>query len=244
MRNVLIALALGALVAGCGGRIEGAADAGEAPDAGPTEDAEQPTEAPDAEQPTPVPEAAPEDVALVDVIDEEETGGPDASSCYQPPGNAAAAHFQLVIDGVAESPYPCPSSPWDYPAPPESHPSVVLVNDGPVPIAYTASPVWNTTPPTFPGMPSGPASPSELFGVLDPGMKVDISSTYTATAANGYGIIAVVGSASPFSIPVCLLSDQGLTNWPAGVGGSGGSNTMYVVQVAASAGCQTFAQFW
>jgi hypothetical protein len=235
VRNVLVALALGALAAGCGGRVEGAVDAGEAADAAPTGDAEQATRAP---------EAAPEDVALIDVTDEGETTGPDANACYQPPGNAAPAHFQLLIDGVAESPYPCPSSPWDYPAPPESHPSVVLVNDGPAPIAYTASPVWNTSPPTLPGMPSGPASPSELYGVLDPGMKVDISSTFTATAANGYGIIAVVGSASPFRTPVFLLSDQGLTNWPAGVSGSGGSNTMYVVQVAASAGCQTFAQFW
>ena len=64
-----------------------------------------------------------------------------------------------------------------------NNPSVILKNDGPVPLAYIARPVWNEFPPNIPGLPSGGGA--QLVGVLDPGAQVDISSTFTATPQTG-----------------------------------------------------------
>jgi hypothetical protein len=227
MRGVLVALTLATLATACAGRVEGSTDGGEAEDAAPTKDGGQPADV------TSAPDVQDTDGELLEG---------EAPPCNGPGGSAVLAHFQLVIDGVAQTTYACPASPWDYPAPPESNPSVVLANDGTVPIAYIARPSWNVYPPNTPGEPSG--NGPQLYGVLDPGRKVDISSTFTATPANGYGIVAILGSASSFSRPVCLLSDQGEISWPPAVGGNGGASGMFVVQLAASKGCQTFSQFW
>jgi hypothetical protein len=153
------------------------------------------------------------------------------------------ASFALVVDGVVQTPLGCVTAPWDYAEPMQSHPHVALENTGAVPLAYNALSSWNIAPPNLPGVANG--ATNQLVGVLAPGAQVDITSVFTATAAGGGGIIAVLGSAAPFHSPPRSFFDEGTIPWPMGVAGSGGASTMYVVQLTDSTGCQqAFSQFW
>jgi hypothetical protein len=80
-----------------------------------------------------------------------------------------------------------------------------------------------------PGLPTG--APNQLFGVLDPGDSVDITSVYDG------GITALLGSADRFSAPGKNVSDEGTIPWPAGVRGSGGAQEMSLAEVEVYGAC-------
>jgi hypothetical protein len=143
----------------------------------------------------------------------------------------------------------CPAENWEFPPPPGQQPintnpvavctftppcpgvgSVVLVNTSQFPLAYTAETAWAGS-----GYPPGVAfgGPNELAGVLNPGDEVDITSVYVG------GVVAVLGSAHPFSSPDAskYAGDEGTIPWPAGVAGSGGATQMFVAQITIVNSC-------
>jgi hypothetical protein len=112
-----------------------------------------------------------------------------------------------------------------------------------VPLAFNVQATWNSIPPNTPGVST--SNPSvQRVGVIAPGTQIDVSLTFGDMPAIGDGLIALLGSSLPFSTTTCPLFDQGTIPWPVGVDGGGGASTMFVVQLAASNGCQVFAQFW
>jgi len=115
--------------------------------------------------------------------------------------------------------------------------SAVLVNTGQLPMAYIAASLWNGTG-YVPGVLTG--DPSQLVGVLNAGAQVDITSVY-----NG-GIVAVLGSADPFSSPAAAKyeSDEGTIPWPAGVAGSGGATQMQVAEIEMRTSCGVANVVW
>jgi hypothetical protein len=185
------------------------------------------------------------------------------------PAPAGLAGVAFVINGVVQTPRTCPSDNWEFPptaaeqeqeiesfegGPPPTQgqfscgfsfppprcagaTSVLLVNTGQVPAAYIAQTAWSGVG-FVPGVATG--DPDQLDGVLDPGGQVDITSVYEA------GIVAVIGSAEPFSYPDAgkYLSDEGTIPWPAGVSGSGGATQMFVAEIEIVNSCHIADVVW
>jgi hypothetical protein len=144
--------------------------------------------------------------------------------------------FAFIVNGVKQTPLACPSEAWEY-APVNPTSSVVIENMGPVPIAYTARPLWTYGGGYIPGVETGDGM--EIVGVLAPGERVNTTSVY-----NG-GAIALLGSAEPFSTPgVRTITDEGTIPWPVGVPGSGGATVMQVAEIQVSKGCAEPYQDW
>jgi hypothetical protein len=186
--------------------------------------------------------------------------GVDASIDVQPPpAPPGLAGFAFVVNGVVQTPMTCPSDNWEFPPPanvgqigsdgglmlgvcdfPPPCPgatSVILTNTGQVPMAYVAHAFWNGAG-YRPGVATGEAN--ELVGVLSPGAQVDITPVYQGR------IVAVLGSANPFSYPDAgkYLSDEGVVPWPAGVSGSGGAAQMQVAEIEIVDSCRKAAPVW
>ena len=85
--------------------------------------------------------------------------------------------------------------------------------------------------------------PGQLVGTLEPGEQVDITSVYDAS---GGGIVAIVGSADPFSSPDAgkYAGDEGTIPWPAGVAGSGGATEMRVAELEVVSSCKKADVVW
>jgi hypothetical protein len=172
----------------------------------------------------------------------------DAAIDVAPPP-AGLAGFAFLIDGVVQTPLACPNANWEFAAPQqgnESAPPIVgsalIVNTGAVPLAYTAQTYW-----TFPGhyVPGeeyeAPPMGSGLYGVLEPGDRVDIASVYFG------GVVAILGSAEPFSATAGhYVSDEGTIPWPTGVSGSNGSTVMNVAEISVRdpPSCGPTSQAW
>jgi hypothetical protein len=183
-----------------------------------------------------------------------------------PRAPAGLAGFAFVVNGVVQTPLTCPAEGWEYPPPvgPTGQPiievpseaglplgtdticngaippcaglTVLLVNTGQFPVAYTAQTTWSGWEP--PGVPFG--NTSELSGVMDPGASVDITSVYVG------GIVAVLGSSHPFVDPNAgkYVADGTTVSWPAGVAGSGGATQMYVAEIEIEDACRNPATYW
>jgi hypothetical protein len=191
--------------------------------------------------------------------------GVDASIDVQPPpAPPGLAGFVFVVDSVVQTPMTCPSDNWEFAPPPaaggqaicmppveggvpvdggvspsssQCPRSAILMNTGRGPMAYIAHSVW-IIPGYRPGVATG--EPAELVGVLGPGAQVDITSVYVG------GIVAILGSASPFSSPDAgkYAFDEGVVPWPAGVSGSGGAAQMQVAQIEVRNACGKANPFW
>lgn len=163
-------------------------------------------------------------------------------------GAAGRARFAFLVNGVAQQPMSCPSDNWEFPpttgttATPQTLAatcpatgmcpgvtSVQLMNTSAIPMAYIAAGTWELPSHFEPGLPTG--APNQLFGVLDPGDSVDITSVYDG------GITALLGSADRFSAPGKDVSDEGTIPWPAGVRGSGGAQEMSLAEVEVYGAC-------
>jgi hypothetical protein len=177
----------------------------------------------------------------------------DASVQYEAAPSGLAG-FAFVVNGAVLQPMACPSDNWEFlgasngmasgdqcsfmaPFGCPGVTSAVLINTGQVPWAYTVSSLWNGTG-YVPGVLTG--DPSQLAGVLSPSSQVDITSVY-----NG-GIVAVLGSAEPFSSPDAgkYVSDEGTIPWPAGVAGSGGATQMNVAEIEVRTSCGIANVVW
>jgi hypothetical protein len=169
----------------------------------------------------------------------------DAAVEYAPPGRAG---FALLVNGVLQLPMSCPSDNWEFPPTTGTTAalpvlaatcpaagmcpgvtSVQLMNSSAIPMAYIAAGTWSVPGHYEPGLPTG--APDQLYGVLDPGESVDITSVYDG------GITALLGSADPFSAPGKDVSDEGTIPWPAGVRGSGGAQEMSLAEVNVYGAC-------
>jgi hypothetical protein len=151
------------------------------------------------------------------------------------PAPTGLAGFAFVVNGVVQKPMTCTGANWEFPwVPGEAEPggnqypplagitSVFIVNTSTLPMPYLAQSYWFGN--AVPGGLSGQSY--QLAGVLDPGMQVDITSVYLP------GIVALLGSAVPFSAPdAAYAADEGQIPWPNGVQGSGGATTMYVAEI-------------
>jgi len=174
----------------------------------------------------------------------------DASFDVTPPP-AGLAGFAFVVNGAVQTPMNCPAEDWEFPLPQGQTDiycggarmppcpgvnSALIVNTGDVPLAYTAQPLWNGDG-YAPGVDFGDTG--ELAGVLSPGGQVDITAAYLG------GIIAVLGSAAPFSNdPNKYVADEGTIPWPAGVAGSGGATQMNVAQIELVTSCNKPNPVW
>jgi hypothetical protein len=85
--------------------------------------------------------------------------------------------------------------------------SVAILNAATVPIAYVAEPYWNIGSHYVPGVPTG--TPGEVAGVLMPGGRVDFATN------SGPNVVALLGSAEPFSSGARYVSNEGTIPWPA-----------------------------
>jgi hypothetical protein len=180
----------------------------------------------------------------------------DASVQYDvsPPGLAGLA---FVVNGVVQHQMRCPSDNWEFASPttlqgmcvtpplppPYGCPGVsnaTLINTGGAPVAYIAAAAWSGMG-YVPGVATG--EPGQLVGTLEPGEQVDITSVFDAS---GGGIVAIVGSADPFSSPDAgkYAGDEGTIPWPAGVAGSGGATEMRVAEVEVSRSCRNADVVW
>jgi hypothetical protein len=184
-----------------------------------------------------------------------ETGPIDAWAAFDlAPAPLGLAGFAFVVNGAAQTPMACPHNNWDFaPLPGQGAcvsssvgvmppcggiQSVLLVNTGSLPLAYTAQAMWDVG---VDGYPPGVAlDPSSLAGVLDPGSYVDITSVYCGL------LTAVLGSAEPFSDFDAgkYVTDEGTIPWPAGVSGSGGATQMFVAQIDVVGACGPSADLW
>lgn len=149
---------------------------------------------------------------------------------------AGQGGFAFIVNDVVQSPMVCAGPDWEFaPYAGSDIESVVLANTGSLDMAYIAGPLWESpgyVPGDYPGGDFG-------AGVLAPGAYVDITSFYDA------GIVAIVGSAEPFTSPdASYPSDEGAIPWPLGVAGSGGATTMYVAEIEVFAACQQVERFW
>jgi len=166
-----------------------------------------------------------------------------------PPGEAG---FGFVVGGILQAPMSCPSDNWEYnPVDASGQPICTLcrgadggrvavpaavVNTEQFPLAYYATSAWTGTG-YVPGILTG--APGELVGVLAPGDQVDITSVF------GGGIVALLGSAAPFSDGSKYESDEGTIPWPAGVAGSGGASQMHLAEIELKPnGCAQASQIW
>jgi hypothetical protein len=160
------------------------------------------------------------------------------------------AGFAFVVNDVVQEPMACPGVDWEF----EPYPgtgddggmctggcaypgieSVVLVNTGALDMPYIAGPLWSG-----PGyVPGGYPGGQFLADVLAPGAYVNSTSFYNA------GIVAIVGSAEPFSSQdSSYAADEGTIPWPMGVNGSGGATTMYVAEIEVRTSCQAVTREW
>lgn len=161
------------------------------------------------------------------------------------PGRAG---FAFLVDGVVQQPMSCPSDNWEFPPTTGTTANapvlaatcpatgmcpgvtkVQLMNTSAIPMAYIAAGTWEVPGHFEPGLPTG--APNQLYGVLDPGDSVDITSVYAG------GITALLGSADPFSAPGKDVSDEGTIPWPAGVRGSGGAQEMSLAELEVYGAC-------
>jgi hypothetical protein len=187
------------------------------------------------------------------------TGGgsnPDDASFDVASPPMGQAGFAWIIDGVVQTPLSCPAYNWEFPPPP-SFPSsgtgdavcnattppcpgissVLLLNTGAVPLAYTIQPLWMVGGSGYPpGVQFGDAM--ELSGVLSPGERVEAAQSYLG------GITAVLGASEPFSNQSHYVSDEGTIPWPAGVAGSNGSTTMNVAVLTTAYSCVMPSTVW
>jgi hypothetical protein len=188
-------------------------------------------------------------------------GAPDDASYTLRAAPPGLAGFGLVINGVVQTPMNCPSDNWEFPLPPgEGQPgppgegqqfpnapppgikSAVLVNTSTLAMAYIVQPGWGLGIPYPPGVATG--NSHQLAGVLSPGAQLDIASVYLG------GIVAIVGSAEPFSSPDAgkYIGDEGTIPWPGGVAGSGGATIMHVAQIdvplSPPSSCTAVPQCW
>jgi hypothetical protein len=179
------------------------------------------------------------------------------------PAPAGLAGFAFVVNGVEQTPLPCPAESWEYPPPaaqkmpgedaggpgdtvcnngtaPCPGLSVFLVNTSQFPVAYTAQTTWDVGGGSGepPGVPFG--NMGELSAVLNPGDQVDISSVYVG------GITAVLGSSHPFVDPDAgkYVADGATVPWPAGVAGSDGASQMYVAEIEILDACHLPNVVW
>jgi hypothetical protein len=69
---------------------------------------------------------------------------------------------------------------------------------------------------------------------------VDITSVYFG------GVVAILGSAEPFSNANRYVSDEGTIPWPKGVSGSEGATTMNVAEISVPypSGCGIASSAW
>jgi hypothetical protein len=168
---------------------------------------------------------------------------------------AGQAGFAFIVNDVVRRPMTCLSENWEFaPYPSESVgtcmprcfgvESVLIVNTSAHPMPYVATSAWNIVGGYVPGVQPGGCTPTCLAGVLEPGAILDITSVYSE------GIVAVLGSPDPFSMPDSgeYVSDEGWINWPAQVSGSGGSTVMWVAEIevptAPPATCQIASKIW
>jgi hypothetical protein len=181
-------------------------------------------------------------------------GGRVAVDASPPP--AGLAGFAFVVDGVLQTPLTCPSENWEFnvvdaqgnhpcdpngvcavsDGAPGGFSSVVIVNTGQVPIAYTARGEWSIPYP--PGVPTG--EPNVLVGVIAPQGQLDITSVFEG------GVTAILGSSEPFSAPDAgkYVGDEGTIPWPGGVAGSEGSSQMWVAQIDQRGSCIPVSELW
>ena len=184
-----------------------------------------------------------------------------ASLDAAPPGLAG---FAIIVNDVVQHPMACAGADWEFAPYPQAGDvggcadscigadgwgpvatgscpgleSVLLVNTGTLDMAYIAAPCWDVPAHTA-YAPGGYPGGDFLADVLAPGAYVDLTTVY-----NG-GIVAVVGSAEPFSSPdASYASDEGQIPWPLGVKGSGGAATMYVAEIEVRIACQAVTSVW
>ena len=111
--------------------------------------------------------------------------------------------------------------------------SVLIVNTGSFPIAYTAQPLWETGYP--PGVPM--ADPNELTGVL--GARGTHRHRFCLCWRNyrhARQQRAVLGSGQ-------YENDEGVIPWPGGVA-SGGASQMFVAQIDVVGACEKLNGIW
>lgn len=165
---------------------------------------------------------------------------------------AGLAGFAFIVNDVVQSPMNCPGTDWEYPPypgtvvnnngcmPPNGGvcpgiESVIIVNTSAIDMAYIAGPWWSGPDYAPGGYPGGDFA----AGVLAPGAYADITAFYNT------GLVAIVGSAYPFTAAdAAFASDEGTTGWPQGVAGSGGSTTMYVAEIEVPGSCQPVFRAW
>jgi hypothetical protein len=187
-----------------------------------------------------------------------DSSAPSAASNHELDGDvplapAGLAGFAFNVNGVVQTPMECPSADWEFPWPPgEGTPmpnppisgveSAFIVNTGTLPMPYLAQSLWDLGSHYIPGVSTG--DNYQLAGVLAPAAQLDITSVYTG------GVVAVLGSAEPFSSPDAgkYVSDEGTIPWPAGVSGSGGAATMNVAEIevptSPQSSCTAVDQGW
>ena len=102
-------------------------------------------------------------------------------------------------------------------------------------MAYIAKDYWSGSG-YVPGVATGETS--ELVGVLNPASQVDITSVYAG------GMVAVLGSAAPFSDGSRYVSDEATIPWPKGVAGSGGAAQMFVAEIEIFVSCRKADVWW
>jgi len=172
--------------------------------------------------------------------DDSGDGGADSDGAAD--AGSPIATFDLVIDGVVQSPESCPASHWEFDGDEASAPTVVIRNTGDVKLVYTAAPYWSVGVGTtyVPGLvnPAGP-TPQDV-GTLAPGESVDISAFYLGNYT------ALLGASKPFSLPDggSPPSDEGTIPWPSAIPDDGDAGTMYVAQVYVAAGCPHPLPLW
>jgi hypothetical protein len=154
-----------------------------------------------------------------------------------PPPPAGQAGIAFIVDGIVQTPLPCPADNWEFwPVDGAGNPlcapsslictvsSAVLKNSGPVPVTYTVQPSWVTPGIYPPGIATGDSN--QLVGVLAPGAELDITHAFAG------GITAVLGSSLPFSdYDAHFVLDEGTIPWPGGLGGSEGASVMSTAQI-------------
>jgi hypothetical protein len=162
-------------------------------------------------------------------------GGLDGQNIFDsaiPDSSASPTEgFEIIFNGVAQTPLSCPSSHWEFSVP--STATVVLRNMGSVPLAYIAEPTGYIGGVQYtPGVPTN--QQGEEVGVLDPGDIVSLT-----LGGVGGDTIALAGASKPFSIydGGFAPADEWTIPWPMGVDGSGGSTTMYVADVEWDTSC-------
>jgi len=189
-------------------------------------------------------------------VEPSDAGGDGAPPFDGSPSLPVLATFEFVVNGVIQTPMSCPSYDWEFPFPSSVQvdagfaqcgppcpgvASALLINTGPVAIAYIAATSWAVGAHYAPGVLTG--DQYQLAGVLDPGDQVDITSVFEGA------ITALLGSSEPFSYPdASYASDEGTIPWPGGVSGSNGSAQMWVAQMwvayQTQMRCGAVAQVW